>query len=177
MGNIVLYNLLDYGNEFIEKLSSKEMIARNSLSVINTSIDKKITLRQDFDISEDGKILTYLKSTRINDSTSIINITELIDNREIEIDDLSKKREVFSNNVNKIRKYKCNLKTILTDGRSDQNGADHGLKDKVNSLLHNFDIKREVFFGAKGNGVNCRILMKHHIDIINCINNFFHRNE
>ena len=45
------------------------------MSVIDASIDKKITLRQDFDISEDGKILTYLKSTRRNDTTSIVNIT------------------------------------------------------------------------------------------------------
>ena len=67
-----------------------------------------------------------------------INIIELIDNREIEIDE-------FSNDVNKIRKYKCNFKTILKDGRSDRNRADHGLEDKVNVLLHKFDIKREVF--------------------------------
>ena len=53
MGNNVLYNLLDHGNEFIEKLTSKEIIARNSLSVIAASINEKIILRQDFDISED----------------------------------------------------------------------------------------------------------------------------
>ena len=143
MGKNILYNLLDYGNEFIEKISSKEIIARNSLPVIDASIDEKIALRQDFDISEDGKRLTNLKTTRRNDTTSIVTITELIDNREIEIDDLSKKREVFSNDVNKIRKHKCNLKTILKDGRSDRNRADHGLEDKVNSLLHKFDIKCE----------------------------------
>ena len=74
MGNNVLYNLLDYGNEFVEKLSSKEIIARNSLSVIDTSNDEKIAIRQDFDISEDGKRLTNLKITRRNDTTSIVNI-------------------------------------------------------------------------------------------------------
>ena len=57
---------------------------------------------------------------------------------------MSKKREVFSNGFNKIRKHKYNLKTILKDGRYDRNKADHGLEDKVNYLLHQFDIKREV---------------------------------
>ena len=87
LGNNVLYNLLDYGNEYIEKLSSKEIIARNLLSVIDASIDEKITLRQDFDISDNGKRLTYLKTARRNDTTSIFNIAEIIDNRIIEIDD------------------------------------------------------------------------------------------
>ena len=54
LGNNVIYNLLDYGNEFTEKLPSKEIIARNSLSVIDASINEKIILRQGFDISEDG---------------------------------------------------------------------------------------------------------------------------
>ena len=70
--------------------------------------------------------MTYLKNARRNDTTSIFNITDLIDNREIEIDDLSNKREVFINDVNKIRKYKCNIKLILKDGRSDRNRANHG---------------------------------------------------
>ena len=126
LGNNVLYNLLDDGDDFIEKLSSKEIIARNSLTVIDASNDEKIALRQDFDISEDGKRLTNLKTTRRNDTTSIVTITELIDNREIEIDDLSNKREVFINDANKIRKYKCNIKLILKDGRSDRNRANHG---------------------------------------------------
>ena len=99
--------------------------------------------------------MTYLKTARKNYTTSIVNITKLIDNIEIESDKLSKKREIFSNDVNKIRKYKCNLKKILKDGRSDRNRADHGLEDKVNSLPHKFDIKRELFFGGKLNCVNC----------------------
>ena len=61
MGNNILYNLLDYGNEFVEKLSANEIIARNSLSVIDASIDESIVLRQDFDIPEGGKRLPYLK--------------------------------------------------------------------------------------------------------------------
>ena len=54
MGNNVLYNLLDCGNEFIENLTSTETIVCNSLSVIDASINKHIILRQDYDISEDG---------------------------------------------------------------------------------------------------------------------------
>ena len=115
------------------------------MSAIDASIDEKIALRQDFDISEDGKRLSNLKTERKNDTISIVNITESIDSREIEIDNLRKKREVFSNDVNKFRKHNCNLKTILKSGRSGRNRADHGLEDKVNSLLYKFDIKREVF--------------------------------
>ena len=107
------------------------------MSVIDASIDKQIALRQDFEISEDGKRLTNLKTARRNNTTSKVNITELIDNRVIEIDDISKKIEVFINDVNKIRKHKCNLKTILKDGRSDKNRADHRLQDKLNSLPNN----------------------------------------
>ena len=55
--------------------------------------------------------------------------------------------------------------TILKNGR-------YELEDKVNALLHKFDIKRESF-NSKLNGVNCRKLMKHHIDIINGINDTF----
>ena len=75
LGNNLLYSLLDYGDVFVENLSSKEIIAHNSLSVIDASIDEKIALRQDFDISEDGKRLTNLKTARRNDTTSIVNIT------------------------------------------------------------------------------------------------------
>ena len=114
------------------------------MSVIDASINKNVLLRQEFDLSEDGKRLTSLKTTRRNDITLIGNIIESIDNIEFEIDELSKKKEVFSNDVNKIRKHKCNLKTMLKDGRSDRNRADIGLENKVNSLLHKFDIKREV---------------------------------
>ena len=53
--NNVIYNLLDYGNEFIEKLTSKKIIARNYLLVIDASINEKIILWHDSNISEDGK--------------------------------------------------------------------------------------------------------------------------
>ena len=75
LGNNILYNLLEYGNKFIEKLTSTEIIARNSLSVIDASINEKIILRQDFNLSEDGKKLTSLKNVRRNDTTLIINVT------------------------------------------------------------------------------------------------------
>ena len=61
MCNNLLYNLLDYRNEFIETLTSKEIIARNSLSVVEASINEKIILGHDFDTSEDGNQLTSLK--------------------------------------------------------------------------------------------------------------------
>ena len=82
---------------------------------------------------------------------------------------------MFNNKINRIRKHKNNLKLILKDGRSNRNRADHGLEDKINSLLHSFDIKREVFFGDKLNRVNCRRLMKHHVNIINGINEIFNK--
>ena len=84
LGNNVLYNLLDYGNEYIENLTSTEIMARNSLSVIDASINEKIILRQE--LSEDGK-KTSLKNTRRNDIALIINATESTNNREIEIDE------------------------------------------------------------------------------------------
>ena len=55
LGNNVIYNLLDYENEFIEKLTSKKIIARNYLLVIDASINEKIILWHDSNISEDGK--------------------------------------------------------------------------------------------------------------------------
>ena len=61
----------------------------------------------------------------------------------------------------------------MKDGRPYRNRADHDLEDKVNICFHKFDIKHEVFFGGKLNGVNCRRLMKNHVDIINYINRIF----
>ena len=75
----------------------------------------------------------------------IINVTESINDREIEIDELSRKKVVFSNDVNRIRKHKNNLKQILKEYRCNRNKTARGLEDKINTLLHNYDIKREVF--------------------------------
>ena len=52
---ILFYNILDYGNEFIEHFTSIEIIARNYLPVIEASINENIILRNDFDIYEDRK--------------------------------------------------------------------------------------------------------------------------
>ena len=54
-------NLCDYGNEFIEFLTKNEQVTRNSLSLIDDSINEKIISRQNFDIPEEGKRLTSLK--------------------------------------------------------------------------------------------------------------------
>ena len=40
LGNNVFYNLLDYGDEYIENLSFQKNIARNSLLAIDSSIDE-----------------------------------------------------------------------------------------------------------------------------------------
>ena len=47
--------LLDYGNEYIENLLVKEDMARNTLMVIDSFVDEKVKLREEFDISEEGK--------------------------------------------------------------------------------------------------------------------------
>ena len=60
-----------------------------------------------------------------------------------------------------MKEYRCN-----------RNKTDRGLEDKVNSLLHKFDIKHG-FFGGKLNGANCWRLMTHHIDIIDDIKDIF----
>ena len=52
LGNNVLYDLIDYGNKFIENLTLKEIIVRSSLSVIDASINEKIILRQDLYICQ-----------------------------------------------------------------------------------------------------------------------------
>ena len=91
LGNNVFHNLLDYGNEYIEKLSVNEDIARNSLLMIDSSINEKINYRNEFDNSEDGKELSTLKSNRRNDKTSIMNISDDIINRDFRIEELSNK--------------------------------------------------------------------------------------
>ena len=55
------------------------------------------------------------KNARRNDTILIINATESTNNREMEIDELNRKRDIFSNRVNRIRKHKDNLKLILKD--------------------------------------------------------------
>ena len=86
MGNNVLCDLLDYGNEYIEFFSTKEQFARNYLSVIDVFIKEHIIIRQAFDISKDWKILNSLKNSRRDDSTLVKSTTELVNDGKIEID-------------------------------------------------------------------------------------------
>ena len=53
LGSNVLYDLLDCETKYIENVSTTKQVARNSLSVIDASINENIILRQEFDISED----------------------------------------------------------------------------------------------------------------------------
>ena len=55
--------------------------------------------------------------------------------RDFQVDELNKKREMFSNNVSKIKTYQFNLKEMLKDGRKIRNRAEFGLEDKICSLL------------------------------------------
>ena len=64
----------------------------------------------------------------------MINATNLTNDREIEIYELSRKRDIFSNDVSRIRKHKNNLKSILKGCRCNRNKTDRGLEHKVNSL-------------------------------------------
>ena len=78
MGNKILYTLLDYRNEYIENIETKEQVARNSLSVSDTSLNENIILWQDFAISEDENKLKSLKNFKdklfyINDKCNGIN--------------------------------------------------------------------------------------------------------
>ena len=115
--NNVFHNLLDYGNENIEKLSVDEDKARSSLLMIDSSIEEKINYRNKFDIYDEGKELSTLKNNRSIDRTSIINISDDIVNRDFRIEELSNKREILSNDVYKTKRYKFKLKEILNNGR------------------------------------------------------------
>ena len=71
-----MLSFLDYGNEYIEKLSVEEGITRNSLMVIDSSIHEKVKLREEFNVSEEGKELHSLKTIRRKDK---ITITQMLD--------------------------------------------------------------------------------------------------
>ena len=66
--------------------------------------------------------------------------------KKIEIDDLTRKIDIYSNDINRIRNHKNYLKSILKVYRCNRNKTDRELEDKINTLLHKFDIKREVFW-------------------------------
>ena len=82
--------------------------------------------KKDFDISEDGKRLNSLKNSRRNNSTLVIDATESIKDRDIEIDELSMKRAILSNDINIIRKHKNNVKVILKEFRCNRNKTYYG---------------------------------------------------
>ena len=71
--------------------------------MIDSSIDEKINYINKFDISDEGKELSTLKNNRRNDRTSIVNISDDIINRDFRIEELSNKREILSNEVNKTK--------------------------------------------------------------------------
>ena len=52
-------------------------------------------LREDFDLSEDNKLISCLKTLRIKYLISIINIIDERKDREILIDELTKKGYLF----------------------------------------------------------------------------------
>ena len=89
---------------------------------------KKVNLRDEFDVSDEGKELSSLKSNRRNDRTPITNISDDIVNSDFRIEELSNKREIFSNDVSKIKRYKFKLKEILKDGRRKRNRAEFWLR-------------------------------------------------
>ena len=98
LGNNVFHNLLIYGNEYIEKISVDEDKARNFLLLIDSSIDEKFNIRDEFDVSNEGKELYSLKNVRRNSQTTITNMINEILNRDFRKDELNKKREVFKRN-------------------------------------------------------------------------------
>ena len=148
-------------------------MVRNSLLLIVSSIAEKVNLRNEFDISDEGKELNSLKNIRRNDKTPITHISEEVLNRDFGIDELSKKREILSNDVSKIKRDKYNLKDILKDGRKLRNRAEFVLEEKICLLLQRYHIKREAWFGgAKLNGVNVRRLMDKNEEIINMFKQF-----
>ena len=98
-------------------------------------------LIQESNLSDNDKRLDSLKNSGGNYSISIINPAYEINDKEFEIDDLSKKRDIFSNDINRMKKYKNNLRATLNDFRCNRNKVDRGLEDKINILLHKYDIK------------------------------------
>ena len=110
---------------------------------IDSVIDENVNLRDEFDVSDEVKELSSLINIRKNNITPITNISEDILNRDFRIEELSNKREIFSNNVSKIKRYKFKLKENLKDWRKIRNRAEFGLEDEICSLLQIYHIKRE----------------------------------
>ena len=75
----------------------------------DSSIDE-VNLRDEFDISDEEKELSSLKNNRRNDRTPIINISDDVIFRVFRIEELSNKREILSNDVNKVKRKEFKLK-------------------------------------------------------------------
>ena len=58
-------------------------MARNSLLAINPSIRKKVELREDFDISDEGKELHSLMTIKRRDMNPITQMSDDIFNRDL----------------------------------------------------------------------------------------------
>ena len=56
-----------------------------------------------------GKNLVVSKNIRRNDRTLITHISEDVFNRDFRIEELSNKREIFSNDLSNIKRYKFKL--------------------------------------------------------------------
>ena len=65
--------------------------------------------------------------------------------RELELDKLPKKRYMFSNDINVIRKNKYNLGAIMEEQRCNRNEINREFNDNINILLHKYNIKRDFF--------------------------------
>ena len=61
----------------------------------------------------------------------------------------------------------------LKDYRIKRNKTEYGPEDGINDINHKFNNKREAWHGGKINGVNCRRLLKSHLQIIKQINLMF----
>ena len=71
--------------------------------LIDSAIDENVNLRDEFDVFDEGKELNSLKYIRRTDRTPITHMSEDILNRDLRIEELSNKREIFSNDVSKIK--------------------------------------------------------------------------
>ena len=62
---------------------------------IDSSIRENVKLREEFDISDEGKELNSIKTTRRKDQAPITQISDDIYNRDFKINELNnKKREI-----------------------------------------------------------------------------------
>ena len=62
--------------KILKKILVDEDKARNSLLLIDSAIDEKINLRDEFDVSDEGKELNSLKNIRRNDIHPITHMSK-----------------------------------------------------------------------------------------------------